>query len=271
VWQLIGYSAGVAFGFFWGLFLIAQWRRDNSLVDMGWGSGFVLVSGFAFFAAGHFTTRALVALILVAVWGLRLTYHIVRRNWGKPEDFRYAKWREEWGRWVVPRAFFQVFMLQALFLMVIVYPVLLIQSSARPGFGPLDIAGVLVWVTGFLFEAVGDRQLARFKSDPQNKGKVMRTGLWRYTRHPNYFGEATMWWGLFLLALSVPWGWTGIIGPLTITCLLRFVSGVPMLERKLRGRPEFEAYARVTNAFVPWFPKGDREASYTTSSNNTTR
>ncbi len=261
----------MAFGFFCAVFLIAQWRRDNSLVDMGWGLGFVLVTGFAFFFAGHFTTRALIALILVGLWGFRLTYHIVRRNWGKPEDFRYAQWRKQWGRWVVPRAFLQVFMLQALFLMVIVYPVLLIQSSARPGFGGWEAAGVLIWGVGFLFEVVGDRQLAQFKRDAGNKGKILRTGLWRYSRHPNYFGEATMWWGLFVMALPVPWGWTGIIGPLTITYLLRFVSGVPMLERKLRGRPEFERYARVTNAFLPWFPKRQTQGRYRTSSSKTPR
>ncbi|MFO8034204.1 MAG: DUF1295 domain-containing protein [Candidatus Bipolaricaulota bacterium] len=271
MWPVIAHSAAIALGYFCALFLIAQWRRDNSLVDMGWGLGFVVVTSFAFFSAAHFTPRALVTLLLVAVWGFRLTYHIVRRNWGKPEDFRYAQWREKWGRWVVPRAFIQVFMLQALFLLVIVYPVLLIQVSARPGFGFVEILGVLIWVVGFLFEAVGDRQLARFRSNPQNQGKVLRTGLWRYTRHPNYFGEATMWWGLFVIALSVPWGWTGIIGPLTITLLLRFVSGVPMLEKKLRGRPEFDRYARVTNAFVPWFPKREARAAYKTSNNRTPR
>ncbi len=257
MWTVIAHSAALSFGYFFLLFLLAQWRRDNSLVDMGWGLGFVIVTAFAFFSAGHFAPRGTVALLLVAVWGLRLTYHIVRRNWGRPEDFRYANWRVEWGRWVIPRAFLQVFMLQAAILMVVSSPVLLIQGHPGRGFGFPAALGVLIWSVGFLFEAVGDRQLRRFRRVPGNRGKIIRTGLWRYTRHPNYFGEATMWWGLFVMALEVPWGWSGIVSPLTMTYLLRFVSGVPMLEKKLRGRPEFEDYARATNAFVPWFPRRD--------------
>ncbi len=254
-WSIIGWSAALIAGYFTALFLLAQWRRDNSIVDMGWGLGFVIVTTFAFFTAGHYTLRAGLTLAAVAVWGLRLAYHIVKRNWGRPEDFRYAKWRAEWGRWVVPRAFLQVFMLQAAVMMIVVYPVLIVQASPKPGLGGLEIAGLLVWSVGFLFEVVGDLQLRTFKESPENKGKVLSTGLWRYTRHPNYFGEATMWWGLFLVALAVPWGWTGIVSPLTITLLLRFVSGVPMLEKKMQDNPGFQEYARRTNAFVPWFPK----------------
>ncbi len=271
MWDVILHSTIVVFAYFSTLFLVAQWRRDNSIVDMGWGLGFVLVAWYAFYAAGSPTPRSIVALMLVTVWGLRLTYHIVRRNWGKPEDFRYAKWRRDWGRWVVPRAFIQVFMLQAMLLLVIVYPILLIQSSARPGFGFLASLGAAVWVGGFLFETVGDFQLRRFRQDPANRGRILQTGLWRYTRHPNYFGEATMWWGLFLMALEVPWGWTSFISPVTITFLLRFVSGVPMLERQLKERPDFRAYARRTNAFVPWFPKREHRASHSTSSNSTAK
>ncbi len=255
MWTLIGQAVAVVFGYFFIVFLIAQWRRDNSLVDTAWGLGFVIVTLFTFFSAGHYTARSIVVLLLILVWGLRLSYHIVRRNWGQPEDFRYAQWRKDWGRWVVPRAFLQVFMLQALFQVVIVYPVLLVQVSPRSGFGVLEGLGVALWGVGFLFEAVGDRQLRSFKRAQENRGKVLTTGLWKYSRHPNYFGEATMWWGLAVIASSVHWGWTGFISPLTITYLLRFVSGVPMLEKKYRGRPDFEAYARTTNAFFPWFPK----------------
>ena len=251
LWQ----SVMVVLVYFLIFFMVATAIRNNSIVDMGWGPGFVTVTLFAYFNAGFYTFRATVALLLVTVWGLRLAYHIIRRNWGEPEDFRYANWRREWGKWVIPRAFFQVFMLQGVFMLVVASPVLLIQASSRSGFGFLDAAGVLVWLTGFYFEAVGDQQLRDFKKDPANKGKIIRHGLWKYTRHPNYFGEATMWWGLWLMALSVPAGWTGVLGPVTITWLLVFVSGIPMLEKKYRGRADFEAYAAKTSAFIPWFPK----------------
>ena len=253
--EMLMQAAVVVFGYFLVFFLVAQAIRNNSIVDMGWGPGFVVVSVYAYVATEQSTFRATVALILVSIWGIRLAYHIVKRNWGKPEDFRYANWRKEWGKWVVPRAFFQVFMLQGLFMMVVVLPVLLIQHSQQPGFGWIETTGLVVWGIGFYFEAVGDRQLKEFKANPQNKGKIIQTGLWRYTRHPNYFGEAAMWWGIGIMAVPVEWGWLGIISPVTITWLLVFVSGVPMLEKKYRGRPDFEAYAAKTNAFFPWFPR----------------
>jgi steroid 5-alpha reductase family enzyme len=252
---LLFQSAVVIFAYFLILFVIAQIIRNNSIVDMAWGPGFVVVSLYAYFSAGNFTLRGTAALLLISTWGLRLAYHIIRRNWGKPEDFRYANWRQEWGKWVVPRAFFQVFMLQGVFMFVVALPVLLTQASAMSGFGILETMGVLIWLTGFYFESVGDRQMRKFKSNPENKGKIIQSGLWKYTRHPNYFGEATMWWGIWLIALPVPYGVLGIISPVTITFLLLFVSGVPMLEKKYRGRPDFEAYAERTNAFFPWFPK----------------
>ncbi|MDW7670976.1 MAG: DUF1295 domain-containing protein [Bacillota bacterium] len=254
-------SALVVFAYFMVFFIAATAIKNNSIVDMGWGPGFVLVTLFAYVNAGHYTLRATIALMLVTIWGGRLAYHIAKRNWGKPEDFRYANWRKEWGKWVIPRAFFQVFMLQGLFMLVVVTPVLLIQVSEQPGFGIFEMAGLVVWLIGFYFESVGDRQLKDFKADPANRGQIIQSGLWQYTRHPNYFGEATMWWGLWLMALPVPWGWVGLIGPVTITWLLVFVSGVPMLEKKYKGRPDFEAYAARTSMFIPWFPKDNVKGS----------
>ncbi len=247
--------AVAVFIYFLIFFLVAQVIKNNSIVDMGWGAGFIVVTLVALFSQGTYTERSLLVAALVFIWGGRLSYHIVRRNWGKPEDFRYAKWRKEWGRWLVPRAFFQVFMLQGALMLVIAYPIILINANSTPGLRFLDFLGLLVWLTGFYFEAVGDKQLAQFKQDPANKGHIIKTGLWKYSRHPNYFGEATMWWGIFILALSVPQGWTGIISPLTITGMLLFVSGVPMLEKKYQDNKEFQAYARVTSKFFPWFPK----------------
>ncbi len=253
--ELFVQAALIVFIYFLVFFLVAQVIKNNSIVDMGWGAGFVLLALVILVSQGAYVERNLLMTLLVTIWGGRLTYYIVKRNWGKPEDFRYAKWRQEWGQWLVPRAFLQVFMLQGLLMLVIGYPIVLVNASPQPGLNFFDYAGLLVWIIGFIFESVGDKQMAEFKKDPANKGHVIKSGLWRYSRHPNYFGEATMWWGIFLLALSVPSGLSAVISPLVITLLLLYVSGVPMLERKYKDNPEFQAYAKVTSKFFPWFPK----------------
>jgi steroid 5-alpha reductase family enzyme len=142
-------------------------------------------------------------------------------------------------------------MLQGLLMIIIAIPVTRISIAEPSSLTLLDLLGVLVWVTGFLFEAIGDYQLLQAKKDPANKGKIMRTGLWQYTRHPNYFGEVLLWWGMYLIALSVPGGWSTIIGPLTITFLILKVSGIPLLEKKYEGNADFDEYKRTTNAFFP--------------------
>lgn len=241
--------------YFFIFFVWATVLKNNSIVDFGWGPGFVLAGWYSFIRGGHYTVSGWLVTGLVTVWGLRLFWHIFRRNWGKPEDFRYANWRQEWGKWVVPRAFVQVFMLQAILLILIAYPFVLINSMDRTGWQLVSYAGILVWALGFFFEVVGDWQLEQFKKNPQNKGKIITRGLWRYTRHPNYFGEATLWWGIFLIALGAGLPWWTVFSPVLITWLLVFVSGVPMLEKKYKNRSDFQAYAAKTNKFIPWFPK----------------
>jgi len=240
-------------------FVVALVKKDNSVADIAWGLGFVLVALFSFpWTRPHF--ESLLATPLVAVWGLRLSLHILTRNRKRGEDLRYAAWRAKWGRSFVWRSYLQVFLLQGLFLLIIASPVILINFDpyepvlTADGLGTWFI-GLLVWCVGFFFEAVGDAQLARFKRDPANRGKIMDRGLWRYSRHPNYFGECLMWWGIFLIALEVPYGWTTVASPVLITFLLVRVSGVPLLERRYAGNAEFQAYARRTSAFFPWFPK----------------
>jgi steroid 5-alpha reductase family enzyme len=242
-------------------FVVALARKDNSVADIAWGPGFVLVAAYTFFFRRASLFPPLLVSSLVAIWGLRLARHIFVRNWKRGEDPRYAAWRQTWGRSFLWRSYLQVFLLQGFFLLVIASPVILVNAYRwdRPpgsyGRGILQ-AGVLVWIVGFVFEAVGDAQLARFKRDPANKGKIMDRGLWRYTRHPNYFGESLMWWGIFLVALDAPYGWAMIVSPVLITFLLVRVSGIPLLEKRYAGNPDFQAYARRTSAFVPWFPKG---------------
>jgi steroid 5-alpha reductase family enzyme len=237
------------------VFLLALKKKDNSIVDIAWGLGFVGVAILTLTLKEGITSRQLIISGLVFVWGVRLALHIAIRKRGKGEDFRYAKWRQDWGRWFVLRSYFQIFMLQGVFLFIIALPIMLVNFFPRFDLTVIDFFGVGVWLIGFFFEAVGDYQLNQFKKRPENKGKIIKTGLWKYTRHPNYFGEVVIWWGIFLVALSVKNGWIAILSPLTISFLLLRVSGVTMLEKKYAGNPDFEAYAKRTNAFFPWLPK----------------
>jgi steroid 5-alpha reductase family enzyme len=236
-------------------FTIAQIVKKNSIVDMGWGIGFVVIAIYTLFASENYNPRSIMVTALVSVWGIRLFYHILKRNWGKTEDFRYVAMRKNWGKWVVPKAFIRVFMLQGALMLIIAYPIIMNNTSSTGNLGMLEIIGLIIWIVGFIFEALGDKQLKSFISDKKNKGHIMKQGLWKYTRHPNYFGEATMWWGIFIISISSKSGIYGIISPIIITLLLLFVSGVPMLEKHYENNKEFQAYAKVTSRFLPWFSK----------------
>jgi steroid 5-alpha reductase family enzyme len=237
------------------VFLLAQRLRNNSIVDIAWGLGFIFVTAALFLREPVLHPAKALVMALVLIWGLRLSAHIFSRNRGKPEDFRYAKMRKDWGRAVVVKSFVFIFMLQGLLMLVVALPIIVVFGSPARPLGALNVAGALLFAAGFLFEVVGDRQLAAHIHDSANKGRLMTGGLWSTTRHPNYFGEATLWWGIGLTALPSANGWVGLVGPLTITLLLLFVSGVPFLERRYAGRPDWEAYKARTSIFVPWFPK----------------
>jgi steroid 5-alpha reductase family enzyme len=250
--------AVVVFAYMTAWFAVALIVRRNDLADLAWGIGFITVALWLLLRQGSpLSMRQCVVSALVLVWGTRLAWHIGRRNLrpGHAEDARYAKWRREWGGWFVPRTYLQVFLLQGVFMTLISMPVLVVGTAGGPEFGWLDICGVAVWLVGFVFESVGDAQLARFLGDKANRGHVMDRGLWAWTRHPNYFGESTMWWGLALVALSVPGGWPALVGPVTITWLLTKVSGIPLVEAQFAGQPEWEAYKASTSAFIPLPPR----------------
>lgn len=236
-------------------FSVAQALRRNDVADIAWGIGFILTAISAMIYTQNITPRATLVVCLVAVWGVRLASHVFLRNRGKCEDHRYRKWRQKWGKHALVRAYFQVFLLQGLLLAIICLPVTIIIKSAQNPFGLFDVFGVCIWFAGFAFEAVGDYQLVKYKRDPANKGKIMTQGLWKYTRHPNYFGEVALWWGIYLIALSVPWGWASILGPAAITYLILKVSGIPLLEEKYKDNPEFQMYKRRTSAFFPLPPR----------------
>jgi len=246
----------LVFIYFLLLFFLAIIKKDNSIADIAWGTGFILVAGYNYFSNPNPSLRQLLVTLLITIWGLRLSIYIFSRNVGKKEDFRYAQWRKDWGKNWLLRSFLQVFMLQGLFLLTIVYPVFLLHNdTSGNSLTILDKIGFAVWIIGFYFQAVGDLQKTCFKNKPENKGKILQSGLWKYTRHPNYFGESAMWWGIFLIVLNVPNGWIAIFSPVIITFLLLFVSGIPLLEKKYENNSEFQAYAKHTSPFIPWFPK----------------
>ena len=237
-------------------FLISLLKERNDVADIAWGLGFVLLAWTSFFLSGASGMRGLLVDVLVSIWGFRLGWHIHARHRGKPEDFRYQTWRREWGRWFRARSYAQIYMLQGTLLFLVSLPVLIVNHRPSGALGSLEVLGFCVWLVGFLFESVGDAELARFTRDRKNRGKILQTGLWRYTRHPNYFGEVVQWWGIWLLAAGLPGGWFGLIGPVTITFLILKVSGVPMLEKKMAKDPDFAEYMRRTSVFLPWAPKG---------------
>lgn len=231
--------------------------KNVSIVDIFWGLGFVVVNAFYVFMSGELHPRKIVILSLVSIWGLRLAIYLALRNSGKGEDFRYQEFRRNYGPkrywWF---SFFQTFLLQGVLIMIISLPLLGINSSTTSGdLEVLDYIGIAVWLIGFTFEAGGDYQLARFKSDVENKGKVLNTGFWKYTRHPNYFGDSAVWWAYAIFSIAAGSYWQ-IIGSIVMTILIIKISGVNMLEKTLKNtKPQYRDYIQKTNSFFPWFPK----------------
>ena len=234
-------------------FGVAVGRRRYDTIDSVWGLGFAVIALVSFaLESGALLSRLLIT-VLTVVWGVRLAVHIHSRNRGKPEDSRYVTLLAKGGR---GRMFLRVYLVQGVLMWVVSLPVQVGQYGGGPGV--LGWLGVFVWAVGLAFEAVGDFQLRRFKASPSNEGRVLDTGLWRYTRHPNYFGDACVWWGLYLACHS----WAGaatVIAPLVMTALLAKGSGKPMLEKDmLARRPAYADYVRRTSGFIPLRPKADR-------------
>lgn len=255
------YSIGLAIiiGLMILLWALSLYLKNSSIVDIFWGAGFVIMTWVYFILTpdGYIVRKILIST-LVTIWGLRLSTHVFLRNHGKPEDFRYQKWRKESGKIWWWKSFFQVFLLQGILLWIISAPLLAAQYSSKPDHLILsDYLGALLWLVGFFFEAGGDSQLKRFLSNPANKGKIMSSGVWRYTRHPNYFGDATQWWGYYLIAVSAG-GWWTIFSPILMTFLITRVSGVALLEKTMEKIPGYKEYKEQTSAFIPWFPRPKR-------------
>jgi len=231
--------------------------KNVSIVDLFWGLGFILSGVFYFLKTGGNEPRKIILILLVSVWALRLSVYLAWRNIGKGEDFRYKQFREKYGAnrywWI---SFFQTFLLQGILMWLISATLLGAQiQKQNSSLGVLDYAGIVLWIIGFCFESIGDLQLARFKNDPANKGKVLDKGLWRYTRHPNYFGDSAVWWGYGFLCLAAG-SYLPVLGSVLMTALIIKVSGVALLEKSLKEqKPEYKEYIENTSAFLPWFPK----------------
>ncbi len=237
------------------LWVIAYLKHDNSIADVGWGIGFILIALSSFILSPYRSARSIIITLLVFIWGVRISYYLVKRSWGRAEDSRYQALRDAWGEHQAVKAFFIVFVLQGVLMLIISYPVMLVNFQFPVAVGLPECAAIFLWCIGMLWEALGDFQLAQFLKNPVNRGRIMKEGLWRYTRHPNYFGESLMWWAIFLIALPVAYGWTAIISPLVLTFILLRVSGVPLAEKPFENNPEYQQYKSETNTFFPWFAR----------------
>lgn len=239
------------------LWVLSVFIKNVSIVDIFWGIGFIIVNGVCVYYADDINTRQVLLFSLVTIWGIRLSGYLAFRNIGKGEDFRYQEFRKQYGLhrywWI---SFFQVFLLQGGLIMLV--SLTLLGTNYYTLTNDLiwtDYLAILLWLIGFIFEALGDFQLAQFKKNPDNKGKVLNKGLWKYTRHPNYFGDAMVWWAYALFCISSGSYWP-VLGSVLMTILIIKVSGVSLLEKTIKKRrPEYEEYIRKTNSFFPWFPK----------------
>lgn len=251
-------------------FFRAVKQNNFGIIDIGWGQGFVFVVWLlmifrVFILGANANAVGYLTLILTSIWGLRLSSHIGQRNHGKPEDKRYVAMRAKIKPpYVLLKSYVNIFLLQALFMFIISLVLIFnVMSGLTNPIEPASlipiILGVVVWLGGYFFQSVGDRQLALFVAKPENKGTLMTQGLWAYTRHPNYFGEVLMWWGIAILGFANGFGLVvsliGLVSPLVVTWLLRYVSGVPLLEKHMKTKPGFSDYEKATNIFFPWFPK----------------
>ena len=232
-------------------------RRDASIVDVCWGLGFVALAWLYCGLSPTLTPRSWLIAALITLWGTRLSLHIFRRNHGRGEDPRYQAMRASHGAAFWWRSLFTVFWLQGTILWFVALPVLVAVRAAEPdALTGVDALGGVLFLIGFGCEVVGDHQLARFKAEPANRGRVLDRGLWRYTRHPNYFGDATLWWGVYAIACATPYGWLTVLSPALMSLLLMRVSGVTLLEDGLKAtKPDYRAYIAQTPAFFPWFPR----------------
>ena len=253
---MLGAGIGAAVAAMTVMWAASVRRRNISLVDRAWGAVFVVLAVTYAVTASRVPDRAWLVMGLVTVWGLRLTAYMVWREWGHGEDWRHQRLRARWGPSTPVRSLLEVFWFQALAAVSVATPLLAVFATHQRRLAVLDLVGCVAWVAGFAFEVIGDYQLARFRSHPIPPAPFLRSGLWRYTRHPNYFGDGLQWWGLGLIGLAAG-AWWSLLGPLGMTIVLLRVTGVTVMDGHLLATkgPDYAAYVRATSSFVPWPPR----------------
>ena len=234
-------------------YIVALYSGRNDIADIAWGLGFATLTAALFLRADSNEVKNYLVLAMVLIWGFRLAIHIGSRALGKSEDGRYISMREGW-KYKKLQAYTNVFISQGFFLLLVSAPIILYFFDSSQEILWFNLIGLFIWVYGIFFEAVGDYQLKKFLKTKKD-GQIMKSGLWKYTRHPNYFGEISAWWGFFLFVAVTPYWYIALIGPITITYLILGVSGIPMLEKRYRGNKKYEAYQHTTSAFFPLPPK----------------
>jgi steroid 5-alpha reductase family enzyme len=263
---IIGYSALFLLFYLIIAFIVGTVKKNNGLMDIFYGPGYSVV---AFTSLIHYfilenllNVRQIVVTVLVIIWSIRLASYVFIRNRGKPEDYRYKAMRERWKTNIVLKSLIRVYIFQGIVIFIVAFPVWFVNISNNPPvFSLLDFAGItlwlgaFIWLIGFLFETIGDYTLYKFLSKPENKGEVMDRGVWKLSQHPNYFGEVTQWWGIYIIALATPFGFISILGPLFITYMIIKVSGIRLLDKRFEGDDKYSEYKRRTSFFFPWFPK----------------
>jgi len=267
---IIGYSAIALFIYIFIAFIVGTVKKNNAIMDIFYGPAYFVVAlasfllNLVFFST--YNIRQIIVTTLVLIWAIRLAVYVYIRNKGKPEDYRYKSMRERWKKNVALKSFFKIYLFQGIIVFLVCIPAWFVNISENPPFISLfDFGGItlwlgsIIWLIGFLFETIADFSLYKFLQNPSNKGKIMDKSVWKYSQHPNYFGEVTQWWGLFAIALAVPFGFISFIGPAYITFQIIKVSGVRLLDKRFEGNEEYFAYKERTSSFIPWFPKKQKD------------
>ncbi|MFX1375783.1 MAG: DUF1295 domain-containing protein [Promethearchaeota archaeon] len=266
---IMGYSVLYLILYLIIAFFVGTIKKNNGLMDIFYGPGYFVVALSSLILNIIFTNkvniRQIIVTILVFIWAMRLAIYVFIRNRGKPEDYRYLAMRKRWKTNIVLKSFIQVYIFQGIVIFVVSFPVWFINISSVPSIESIfDIIGIslligmIIWLIGFLFETIGDYTLYKFLQKPENKGEVMDRGVWKLSQHPNYFGEVTQWWGIYIIALAAPFGFITIIGPIFITYMIIKVSGIRLLDKRFEANDKYAEYKKRTSVFFPWFPKKER-------------
>jgi steroid 5-alpha reductase family enzyme len=266
---IIGYSALCLLIYLIIAFIVGTIKKNNGLMDVFYGPGYFVVALSSLILNIIFTNevniRQIIVTILVFIWATRLATYVFIRNRGKPEDYRYQAMRERWKTNIVFKSFFRVYFFQGIVIFIVCFPVWFINISSNPTiesfldfFGVTLWLGAIIWLIGFLFETIGDYTLYKFLQKPENKGEVMDRGVWKVSQHPNYFGEVTQWWGIYIIAIATPFGFITILGPIFITYMIIKVSGIKLLDKRFEKDDKYGAYKQRTSVFFPWFPKKNK-------------